>query len=118
MIRRKIFSFFKTSKTDERLVCLCKECHNFLTLPNSSDATQLVHVWPSFIWKLFNNDDVFDSYGDYIWRLIPMESRPWWVRTICINTNHSAINLDYPPSIVCDETSTIDEFHSDIVSGS
>ena len=46
-----------------------------------------------------------------------MEWRPWWVRTICLKTNHVDISLDYPPSIVCDETFTIEEFDSDIASG-
>ena len=117
LIQRRTFLFLKTSKIDENLVCLCKECHSFLTLPKDSDARQLVHVWPSFIWKLFKNEDVFDNYGDYVWRLIPIEWRACWVRTIRIKTNHHDISLDYPPSIVYDKTSSIGKFDSDIASG-
>ena len=63
------------------------------------------------------NQDVYHNYGSYIWGLIPMEWRLWWVKAVSTRTNHHGITMDYPPCIVCNETYSIDEFDSDIASG-
>lgn len=67
---------------------VCTQCYKYMTGVNE-DGEKLSDIevenvsWPSFIWsEILSNNDIHKEYGAWIWRLIPLQWRYWWVDAV------------------------------------
>ena len=67
-------------------------------------------LWPSFIYTTLINKRVTDLYKDKFWQLFPQLWRHWWIDILYIfNENYNTVTLDYPESIIKDQSSEKEE---------
>lgn len=64
-----------------------------------------MHTWPGFIWYLFSNQNIIDSYGkEYIWKFVPDKWRLWWSDSL-------GLRIDNPKPFFHDIYTEIDEWN-------
>ena len=67
---------------EEQIHTLCQECYEHLTAAKSDHANKPEFTWPSFIWYLLTDKDIFRTYSkNYLWKFIPKAWRYWWVHS-------------------------------------
>lgn len=115
-ISRKKLGHFTTSRNDNSLVPLCKECARYLNANNITfeGAVQSV-AWPSFCWGFLSNAEVREVYGIEIWRYIPKLWRYWWIGAV--QPLHIGVNIDEPEPYFVDRTCDSEEMKKEIESG-
>jgi hypothetical protein len=94
--RRKFATFSKLQMDTSGTIILCKECKNYLTLPDQFDSTE--YMWPAFMYGVFCSVD----FSADAWRIVPSLWRHWWLH--CFNDNNT-IDIDTPVPMVVDISS-------------
>ena len=59
-------------------VFLCMECKQFL---DDGITQTIANIWPTFIWKMLTNVDLFRVHGIYLWAFVPGGWHHWWMDT-------------------------------------
>ena len=93
----------------------CKECNQYLT-PGDQVGNIDEVVWCSFMWSILSNRSIHQHYGDYVWRFVPYEWRPWWLNALQnkFPTIYSNITIDHPSPAIKDKTADIQTWNDDI----
>ena len=91
---------------------LCGACAQYLT---SSNYNQVSALWPAMIWNWLSDARSIRQRGDKLWGLIPLEWRPWWLRSVgTLHSAYQSVTLHQPPSVFADVTLPRDELHEAI----
>ena len=69
------------------------------------------------MWNLLTNNDIHNIYGSYVWKLFPKNWRRWWINTLPQVPCFHNVTIEYPPSLLVDKTSDLEEFNEDIATG-
>jgi hypothetical protein len=92
-----------TNRSDENVsVALCRLCYNYLRADIA--ANQIEVVWPALFWSWLSNIPLQQQYGNYIWKLIPIKWRPWWIKTVTKYNVYRNVTINEPESIFIDQT--------------
>ena len=58
---------------------ICEQCKNVLCCPHPNEYAAFTNTWPTYVWCLLTDVSIRKEYGNYVWRLIPVEWHQWWV---------------------------------------
>ena len=56
-------------------------------------------MWPSFMWKLMNDERVLEIYGIRSWMFIPDRRRHWWIESVEVIPEYHNVTIEYPVAI-------------------
>jgi len=92
---------------------LCQQCRNGLTIQPSTIVEK--DIWPALIWTWLTDRSLLRRFGSDLWKIIPAEWRPWWIRAAldCIPQFHN-VTADNPLPIFLDVTDRKKEFEEGI----
>ena len=102
---RQKFRFIQKNGTNITVFKLCRECSFFLVQESEAhEATDAKYTWPGFVWKLLNDTNVQNIYGEKIWQFLPQQWRHWWIDSIRSEFPevYSNITIEMPPSLFVD----------------
>jgi hypothetical protein len=99
---------------------VCYQCYNHLTLEDRDEANKNMNTWPGFIWNLMHSQEIKRCYNaDYIWILIPLQWRKWWLDSIYMyfSAFFGHVTIEEPKPLLVDRTEEIKEWNESIKSG-
>ena len=102
---------------NRRMYCLCQDCSQYLD-SEVNNTEPFLHGWCSFMWYLLTNENIHNFYKDAMWRIVPIEWRPWWILSLRRYYPHvyGHITIESPPPAFKDKTLDIKQWDEDIKS--
>ena len=107
IIKRRFFRFVQVDDASDELVLLCSECTEFLGNFDQKEGRSFENVWPSFVWSILVDRDMFVVYGDYVWRFVPEKWRHWWIESVMEYGMLESVTMDWTPPLFTDITEDI-----------
>lgn len=117
IVGRRQFCFVKgTNEANSREYTMCKQCATHLT-HDAKVANKSEYTWPGLFWNLLQYEGIREHYtAEYIWKLIPIQWRPWWIHEIQLQFPlfFRNVTLLEPKPIFFDRTSDLSEWNEAI----
>lgn len=118
--QKRRFKFCQSHRTETNAcnIILCDECSVHLTHDDTAIANQSKFSWPGFIWSVLENKEIHKTYGNYVWKFIPIQWRYWWLSSLhqTFPIIFEDASITSPKSVFVDLSSDIDEWNQNISS--
>jgi predicted GIY-YIG superfamily endonuclease len=61
---------------------LCDQCFEYFNLSSKSRTIIYKHAWQVIFWKILSSNQLYETYGIKLWKLIPIPWRKWWFASV------------------------------------